>query len=113
MADKFPPTGPLVMMDAGGQCATCGFLYWEHNGHIIACPVCENAALKVRLRAARSLLAHYANEFGARNFTDRYDDAGRCNREVSAIDEILADRNKPNAELTGRPLADGPGSAPG
>ena len=46
----------------GGQCRTCGFQYWEYNGHIIACPVCENAALKVRLRAARSLLAHYANE---------------------------------------------------
>jgi hypothetical protein len=25
----------------GGQCATCGFKYWEYHGHIIPCPRCE------------------------------------------------------------------------
>lgn len=34
--------GPDVVVAAvGGQCATCGFKYWEYNGHIIPCPRCE------------------------------------------------------------------------
>ena len=27
---------------AGATCATCGFRYWEYQGHIIPCPRCES-----------------------------------------------------------------------
>jgi uncharacterized Zn finger protein (UPF0148 family) len=29
------------LLGTGAQCSTCDFKYWEHKGHIIACPVCE------------------------------------------------------------------------
>jgi len=44
------------------------------------------AALQELLEVARNALFGYANSFGARNFTDRYGDADRCNRIVAAID---------------------------
>src|SRR5437899_11389888 len=31
------------LMGMGSTCATCGFRYWEHKGHLIPCPVCELA----------------------------------------------------------------------
>ena len=44
------------------------------------------AALRELLEVARNALFGYANSFGARNFTDRYGDADRCNHIVAAID---------------------------
>ena len=31
---------------AGGECAACGFRYFEHKGHIIPCPRCEAERLR-------------------------------------------------------------------
>ena len=39
MKEKFP---------MGGQCATCGFRYWEHRGHLIPCPLCRAEAAEAR-----------------------------------------------------------------
>ncbi len=43
-----PVEGALIISDTGTQCATCGFRYLEHNGHLIPCPVCalENAQVE-------------------------------------------------------------------
>ena len=36
-------------LGTGSTCGACGFRYWEHKGHIIACPVCRLAAAQARL----------------------------------------------------------------
>jgi hypothetical protein len=33
-------------LPVGGQCADCGFRYWEYKGHLIPCPRCELSALR-------------------------------------------------------------------
>jgi hypothetical protein len=49
---RVPWKNPDLMLTAGGVCAKCGFTYWEHRGHIIACPVCENERLRAVAEAA-------------------------------------------------------------
>jgi hypothetical protein len=44
-----PNFAPGLALTAGGVCAKCGFTYWEHRGHIIACPVCKCARLQREL----------------------------------------------------------------
>ena len=43
-----------VKLPIGGQCATCGFRYWEHKGHIIACPLCRVEAAEARAGEAEN-----------------------------------------------------------
>jgi hypothetical protein len=47
---RVPWKNPELALTAGGICGKCGFTYWEHHGHIIACPVCECERLRAALR---------------------------------------------------------------
>ena len=53
--------GPL---GAGATCASCGFRYWEHRGHIIACPVCALAIAQHRADAALAVADSLRRVFG-------------------------------------------------
>jgi hypothetical protein len=53
-----PDFAPGLALTAGGVCAKCGFTYWEHRGHLIACPVCENERLRAVADAAKAWLPY-------------------------------------------------------
>ena len=51
-----PPAQEVQLIGVGGKCNDCGFIYWEHNGHLISCPVCALARRDALLReAARAM----------------------------------------------------------
>jgi hypothetical protein len=58
-AIRVPWRNPALALTAGGVCAKCGFTYWEHNGHIIACPVCECERLRAVADAANAFVPHW------------------------------------------------------
>jgi len=48
-----PPRPPFF--GAGAQCSDCGFRYYEHNRHIIPCPVCGLRALEAAREDASAI----------------------------------------------------------
>jgi hypothetical protein len=58
-AIRVPWKNPSLALTAGGVCGKCGFTYWAHRGHIIACPVCECE----RLRAVADAAKAYFNDY--------------------------------------------------
>jgi hypothetical protein len=50
-----PDFAPGLALTAGAVCGKCGFTYWEHHGHIIACPRCECAHLRAVVDADTAL----------------------------------------------------------
>ena len=55
----------IILEGAGGVCRTCGFRYWEHRGHILACPVCALAkaeAMCLHLRGELNGMTEQCND---------------------------------------------------
>ena len=60
------PSDSLTKL-VGGKCNDCGFIYWEHNGHLIPCPVCALARLDALLREAFEAMQEAQRRFRALN----------------------------------------------
>ena len=66
-----PDFAPGLALTAGAVCGKCGFTYWEHHGHIIACPVCECNSLRIVRQWLQALIkdgSRTDNERGAADF---------------------------------------------
>lgn len=47
-------TGDLPLPPIGALCGACGFRYFEHNGHVVACPRCEVQRLRKLINTPRT-----------------------------------------------------------